>query len=54
MGKFIFGCVCALVFAIFIIVFNDAKDGSDIVKHGCAEYNSTTGDFQWIYKKVKE
>lgn len=23
------------------------QENSQIVKHGCAEYNSTTGNFQW-------
>ena len=24
-----------------------SQENSQIVKHGCAEYNSTTGNFQW-------
>ncbi len=23
----------------------------EVIKHQCAEYNSTTGDFQWLYKE---
>ena len=28
----------------------DSQSGRVIVKHGCAQYNSTTGDFEWLEK----
>lgn len=40
------GCAIIILFSIPMV-----KQHSEIVKHGCAEYNSQTGIFTWIEKK---
>ena len=44
--------VTAIIAIIIIIIFhNNTEPKSAIIEAGCAQYNSQTGDFEWVEKK---
>lgn len=45
MANFIAGFLLGLFILIFFI--NGSHSYTDIIRHGCGEYNSITGQFQW-------
>ena len=36
-----------------IIVISFSEPDKAIIRHGCAQYNNITGDFEWIKKEEK-
>ena len=44
---FMFGVIIGVFIAFALVHFTDGKAGSLMVKHGCAQYNQVTGDFEW-------
>ena len=42
----LFGAVLG-IFLTLVICTSTAQTNKEIVNHNCAEYNSTTGNFQW-------
>jgi len=47
MIEFFAGMITASFIWIAILA-NDTQPNIEVVQHGCAEYNLTTGDFQWL------
>jgi len=33
------------------VLSNNTQPNKEVVSHGCAEYNSTTGEFQWLKQR---
>ena len=47
MGDVLIGYSIGILWMIGIMFLNDMHAGKTIIEHGCAEYSSTTGSFQW-------
>ena len=48
----ILGLFLGIIIGCYIIIYFSEPDKA-IVRHGCAQYNNITGDFEWIKKEEK-
>lgn len=49
-GFLFIGAILGVSFILGVFWALDFKSGRQIIEQGCAQYNSTTGNFGWIEK----
>jgi hypothetical protein len=51
------GILLGLLFGVIIgslVTISYSQSERMIIKHGCAQYNNITGNFEWIKKRVDD
>jgi len=44
----LFAGATIMIFSLMVLLMPTTKSHKEIISHQCAEYNATTGDFQWL------